>query len=79
MKAQEIEAAISKHAEAVDRFLKAKQDDGQNLAELIEVEYPVDPVSSSYRFMGFVELFQDQGGVETGRAGSWRHVVRKSL
>jgi hypothetical protein len=66
MKSQEIEAAISKHTEAVDRFLKAKQDGGQNLAELIEVEYPVDPVSSSYRFMGFVGLFQDQGASRPG-------------
>lgn len=41
--------------------------------------YPVDPASPSYRFMGFLQLFDVQGFAETGRAGSRRHVVRKEL
>jgi GNAT superfamily N-acetyltransferase len=41
--------------------------------------YPVDPESPSYRFMGFVSLFQEHGFDETGRAGSRRHVMRRQL
>ena len=41
--------------------------------------YPVDPDSPSYRFMGFVALFTDHGFVETGRAGSRRHVMKLAL
>ena len=38
--------------------------------------YPVDPDSPSYRFMGFVPLFEMTGFQEVGRAGSRRHVMR---
>lgn len=41
--------------------------------------YPVDRDSPSYRFMGFVELFEKAGFREVGRAGSRRHVVRLDL
>ena len=41
--------------------------------------YPVDPDSPSYRFMGFLPVFQALGFVEVGRAGSRRHVVRLAL
>ena len=41
--------------------------------------YPVDPDSPSYRFMGFVDLFQEQGFQPSGRAGSRRHVMRLNL
>jgi GNAT superfamily N-acetyltransferase len=47
-------------------------------AEVVEA-YPVDPDSRSYRFMGFVETFDDAGFREVGRAGKRRHVMRLEL
>jgi GNAT superfamily N-acetyltransferase len=41
--------------------------------------YPVDPDSPSYRFMGFLALFQQHGFREVARAGSRRHVLRLEL
>jgi GNAT superfamily N-acetyltransferase len=41
--------------------------------------YPVDPESPSYRFMGFVGLFEGMGFREVGTAGSRRHVMRHDL
>jgi GNAT superfamily N-acetyltransferase len=38
--------------------------------------YPVDPDSPSYRFMGFRKMYAERGFIETGTAGSRRHVVR---
>jgi GNAT superfamily N-acetyltransferase len=41
--------------------------------------YPVAPDSPSYRFMGFLSLFQKRGFREVARAGSRRHVLRLDL
>ncbi len=41
--------------------------------------YPVEPDSPSYRFGGFVSLFERAGFREVGRLGSRRHVMRKML
>jgi GNAT superfamily N-acetyltransferase len=41
--------------------------------------YPVDPDSPSYRFMGFVKLFEERGFAHVGRAGTRRHVMRLAL
>jgi GNAT superfamily N-acetyltransferase len=41
--------------------------------------YPVDPDSPSYRFMGFVGLFERAGFKPIARAGTRRHVMRLSL
>jgi len=41
--------------------------------------YPVDPDSPSYRFMGFIGLFERAGFKAIGRAGTRRHVMRLSL
>jgi len=41
--------------------------------------YPVDPDSPSYRFMGFLALFQARGFHEVARVGSRRHVLRLEL
>jgi GNAT superfamily N-acetyltransferase len=41
--------------------------------------YPVEPDSPSYRFMGFVETFDEAGFEEVGRAGTRRHVMRRLL
>lgn len=47
-------------------------------ADILEA-YPVDPESPSYRFMGFVPMFNELGFKEVGRAGSRRHVMRLDL
>jgi hypothetical protein len=41
--------------------------------------YPVAPDSPSYRFMGFVPMFEKARFVEIGTAGTRRHVMRLSL
>jgi predicted GNAT family acetyltransferase len=51
---------------------------GREGADVVEA-YPVDPDSPSYRFMGFVDMFSDQGFREVGRAGKRRHVMRLEL
>jgi GNAT superfamily N-acetyltransferase len=47
-------------------------------AEVLEA-YPVDPDSPSYRFMGYVSVFKDEGFKELGMAGTRRHVMRLEL
>lgn len=44
-------------------------------AKVVEA-YPVDPDSPSYRFMGFVSLFERVGFEKVGTAGTRRHVMR---
>ena len=41
--------------------------------------YPVAPDSPSYRFCGFVPVFEVHDFVEVGRAGLRRHVMRRNL
>jgi GNAT superfamily N-acetyltransferase len=47
-------------------------------AEAVEA-YPVDPDSPSYRFMGYVDWFAEQGFRELGRAGTRRHIMGREL
>lgn len=47
-------------------------------AKVIEA-YPVDPTSPSYRFSGFVPMFEARGFQKAGTAGARRNVFRKSL
>jgi len=47
-------------------------------AKIVEA-YPVDPDAPSYRFMGFVPVFEKAGFDEIGRAGSRRHVMQLKL
>ena len=47
-------------------------------AKILEA-YPVDPDSPSYRFMGFIGLFERTGFKAIGRAGTRRHVMRLAL
>lgn len=47
-------------------------------AKVVEA-YPVDPDSPSYRFMGFVGLFEKAGFAKVGIAGTRRHVMRLTL
>jgi GNAT superfamily N-acetyltransferase len=44
-------------------------------ASIVEA-YPVDASSPSYRFMGFVPMFEAAGFREVGRAGSRRYVFQ---
>lgn len=41
--------------------------------------YPVDADSPSYRFMGFVPLFEGRRFVESGKIGTRRHLMRRAL
>lgn len=41
--------------------------------------YPVDPGSPSFRFMGYVPMFEKAGFTHVGDAGSRRHVMRLEL
>jgi hypothetical protein len=45
-------------------------------ATIVEA-YPVDSTAPSYRFMGFVEVFERAGFGDHGMAGSRRHVMRR--
>jgi GNAT superfamily N-acetyltransferase len=47
-------------------------------ASIVEA-YPVDADSPSYRFMGFVPVFERAGFQEVGREGIRRHVMRLYL
>ncbi len=47
-------------------------------ASIVEA-YPVDPNSPSYRFMGFVPVFEKAGFCEIGLAGTRRHVMQLKL
>ena len=80
----------TKHTDGESRraYLKARVDAGIPVGILVCQNgepvawcsaYPVDHDSPSYRFMGFVPVFQQHHFVETGRAGSRRHVMRLKL
>ncbi len=47
-------------------------------ADVLEV-YPVAPDSPSYRFMGFVPLFEGLGFTHLGKVGTRRHIMRLTL
>jgi len=51
---------------------------GRRGAKIVEA-YPVDPDSPSYRFMGFVRVFERAGFKNAGAAGTRRHVMRLEL
>jgi len=51
---------------------------GVHGAEVVEA-YPVDPCSRSYRFMGFVGLFERAGFVDVTPPGRDRRIMRHAL
>jgi GNAT superfamily N-acetyltransferase len=61
------------------RFVKAAAELARKRKAVALEAYPVDEDSPSYRFMGFVPLFAEQGFETIGRAGSRRHVMRLEL
>lgn len=61
------------------RLLQAAVEHARKRGATVLEAYPVDPDSPSYRFMGFVPMFESFGFVEVGQAGSRRHVMRLNL
>jgi GNAT superfamily N-acetyltransferase len=61
------------------RMLTAAVDYARREGAGVVEAYPVDPDSPSYRFMGYVDLFADEGFREAGRAGTRRHIMRREL
>jgi len=59
-----------------DRLLHAALDYARDHGARIVEAYPVDPTSPSYRFMGFVSLFERAGFRKVGSAGARRKVMR---
>jgi GNAT superfamily N-acetyltransferase len=57
------------------QLLDAAVDHATRAGAKVVEGYPVDPDSPSYRFMGFVPLFEQAAFTEVARAGSRRHVV----
>lgn len=62
-----------------DELLRAAIEYARQRGATTVEAYPVDSDAPSYRFMGFVPLFDHAGFVEQGRAGSRRHVMRLEL
>jgi len=50
----------------------------RNGATVVEA-YPVDPESPSFRFMGFIPVFEGAGFTDQGMTGTRRHVMRLKL
>jgi GNAT superfamily N-acetyltransferase len=64
---------------ASEQVLDAAIDHARNKGGKVLEAYPVDPDSPSYRFMGFVGLFEKAGFATVGQAGTRRYVMRLSL
>jgi GNAT superfamily N-acetyltransferase len=62
-----------------NRMLEAAVAYAKTKGATIVEAYPVTADSPSYRFMGFVPSFEATGFRHAGRAGSRRHVMRKSV
>ena len=59
-----------------DQLLQAAIAHARRKGAKIVESYPVDPDSPSYRFMGFVSVFERAGFEKIGTAGTRRHVMR---
>jgi GNAT superfamily N-acetyltransferase len=68
-----------RHGGVAPALLAAAVDHARSRGATVVEAYPVDPDSPSYRFGGFVSMFEAAGFTEAGRAGSRRHVMRLSL
>lgn len=62
-----------------EQLIEAAADYAKRNGATVLEAYPVDPGSPSYRFMGYVPTFEAAGFEEIGRAGTRRHVMRRSL
>jgi GNAT superfamily N-acetyltransferase len=61
------------------RLIAAAVDHARKKGATVVEAYPVEPDAPSYRFMGFVPVFEEAGFKEVGRAGTRRHVMRRSV
>ena len=61
------------------RIIKAAVEQARSHGASIIEAYPVDPDSPSYRFMGFVPVFEKAGFGKVGRAGRRRHIMQLKL
>ena len=60
-------------------IIRAAVDHARSHGASIVEAYPVDLDSPSYRFMGFVPVFEEAGFHETGRAGTRRHIMQLKI
>lgn len=58
------------------RLLKAAIAEARRKGANVIEAYPVERNSPSYRFMGYVDSFREEGFAHVGRAGTRRHVMR---
>jgi GNAT superfamily N-acetyltransferase len=61
------------------RMLAAALEHARKRGARVVEGYPVDEGSPSYRFMGFVPLFEQAGFKEVGREGRRRHVMQRKV
>ncbi len=61
------------------QLISAAIDQARRRGARVVEAYPVEPDAPSYRFMGFVPVFESMGFQEVGRAGYRRHVMRLRL
>jgi hypothetical protein len=62
--------------EMVHRLIDAAVAHAKKRRATIVEAYPVPPDAPSYRFMGFVPVFEKAGFADVGMAGTRRHVMR---
>jgi GNAT superfamily N-acetyltransferase len=60
----------------IHRLIEAAVAHARKHGATVVEAYPVDEAAPSYRFMGFMPVFEKAGFAEVGRAGSRRHVMR---
>ena len=60
----------------MERLIQASVEHARARGAAVVEAYPVDPDSPSYRYMGFVPVFERAGFEHVGRAGTRRHVMR---
>jgi GNAT superfamily N-acetyltransferase len=61
------------------RLVRAAEDHAAERGATVLEGYPVNPDSPSYRFGGFLHVFEELGYEKVGNKGARRHVVRKVL
>jgi GNAT superfamily N-acetyltransferase len=64
---------------ATRRMIAAAVEFARSKGATVVEAYPVDPDSPSYRFMGFVPVFEAAGFCEVGHVGKRRHVYQLKI
>jgi len=68
-----------RHRGLMDRLIEEAARHAREHGGSVIEAYPVPPDGPSYRFCGFIPVFEAHGFSEVGRAGTRRHVMRRSL